>query len=57
MTKHLLSLYKVGPTNIDTLSQKFRSHLSDIWFALVHNLQDHVIALTWMLKHLHFALL
>jgi hypothetical protein len=57
MIKHLLSLYKVGPTNIDRMSQEFRSHLFDIWFALVYNLEDHVTALTWLLKHLHFALL
>jgi len=46
MIKHLLSLYKMGPTNIDRMSQEFRSHLFDIWFALVHNLEDHVTALT-----------
>ena len=57
MIKHLLRLYKVGPTNIDRMSQEFRGHLFDIWFALVHNLEDHVIVLTWLLKHLHFALL
>jgi hypothetical protein len=39
------------------VSHKLCSHLLDIWFSLVHNCKDHVIALTSLLKYLYLALL